>query len=222
MMATLSQFKIRDDFIFDPYLALYLPLYELDGASFMSKDAYGHLCTVSGAIWTPRGRDFDGTDDFINCGTHSSLDIAGVITLEAWIKPDATALQSIFNAGGGVNDCYCIYTRTTANQMFSFRMNIGGTRYEITAGNYVTTRYQHVAAVFHSTSEMYIYIDGVPHTTTITTTSTARNFTGPLIGKISDGSQPFNGKIGEARIYSRALSHLEVQHNYLATKWRYR
>ena len=29
------------------------------------------------------------------------------------------------------------------------------------------------------------------------------------------------GLIGEVRIYRRALTPTEVQHNYLATKWRY-
>ena len=31
------------EFIVDPYLVLHLPLSELDGKSFMSRDAYGHL-----------------------------------------------------------------------------------------------------------------------------------------------------------------------------------
>ena len=32
------------DYIFDSSVALYLPLCELDGTSFQSKDAYGHMC----------------------------------------------------------------------------------------------------------------------------------------------------------------------------------
>ena len=53
------------NFIFDPSLVLYLPLHQRDGSSFMSKDAYGHVCTVTGAVWTPEGRLFDGVDDYI-------------------------------------------------------------------------------------------------------------------------------------------------------------
>ena len=58
------------DFIFDPSLVLYLPLYQPDGASFASRDAYGHLCTVTGALWTPQGRTFDGADDIIDLGNN--------------------------------------------------------------------------------------------------------------------------------------------------------
>ena len=71
------------DFIFDPSMVLYLPLYELDGASFMSKDAYGHLCTVTGALWTSQGRDFDGIDDSITLPT--AFDSLTDLTLEAWL-----------------------------------------------------------------------------------------------------------------------------------------
>ena len=47
-------------FKLDPSLVLYLPLYELDGSSFRSRDAYGHLATVTGALWTPQGRTLMG------------------------------------------------------------------------------------------------------------------------------------------------------------------
>ena len=33
------------------------------------------------------GQEFDGRDDFLNCGKDSSLNITGAITLSAWIRP---------------------------------------------------------------------------------------------------------------------------------------
>ena len=89
------------NFIFDPYLVLYLPLYELDGASFMSKDAYGHLCTVIGALWRPNGRYFDGIDDRIDLGIAL---LGNANTLEIWARRfDATdtdqALVGQFRGG---------------------------------------------------------------------------------------------------------------------------
>ncbi|MDY6835496.1 MAG: hypothetical protein SVY53_11925, partial [Chloroflexota bacterium] len=44
----------------DPELRLLLPLRYLDGNSFMSRDAYGHLCTNNGTVWHLGGRSFDG------------------------------------------------------------------------------------------------------------------------------------------------------------------
>ena len=65
------------NFIFDPSLVLYLPLYQLDGASFVSKDAHGHLCSVTGALWRPNGRWFDGTDDTIAADSVASAGFFG-------------------------------------------------------------------------------------------------------------------------------------------------
>jgi len=33
--------------------------------------------------------DFDGTNDYVNCGSETSLDITGDITIETWAKPDS-------------------------------------------------------------------------------------------------------------------------------------
>ena len=86
-----------DRFALDPYCKLYLPLWKLDGDSFMSKDAYGHLCTRYGtgtappAHWTPQGWSFDGVDDYLDCGSAPSLDTvfgSTTLTLEAWVFPE--------------------------------------------------------------------------------------------------------------------------------------
>ena len=90
------------DFIFDPSLVLYLPLYELDGASFMSKDAYGHLCTVTGATWTPRGRSFDGTDDHIAL-PQAAYQVAGDgddLTILIWYEQLPVSVGTIFMLSG--------------------------------------------------------------------------------------------------------------------------
>ena len=78
------------DFIVDPSLVLYLPLYKKDGSSFVSGEGYGHLGTVSGALWRPNGRYFDGVDDKINLPDVSPLSPTSQITLEAWFNPART------------------------------------------------------------------------------------------------------------------------------------
>ncbi len=99
MVATLERIADPKDFIFDPYLKLYLPLYELDGASFMSRDAYGHLCTVTGAFWTPRGYSFDGGRDYINAGSHSVFTLGTLDwTFEFWVYASALVDDAIIMA----------------------------------------------------------------------------------------------------------------------------
>ena len=75
-----------DRFALDPYCKFYLPLWKLDGDSFADRSAYGHLCTNYGSLWTPRGRSFDGVDDYVDCG-NLNLDWNNInFTVEAWAK----------------------------------------------------------------------------------------------------------------------------------------
>ncbi|RKY96077.1 MAG: hypothetical protein DRQ03_07885, partial [Candidatus Hydrothermota bacterium] len=52
---------------------------------------YGNNGTIHGATWTTGKFDsalkFDGTDDYVNCGNDSSLNITDAITIEVWVKP---------------------------------------------------------------------------------------------------------------------------------------
>ena len=52
-------------------LVLYIPLWHrsLSGGSFESIDQYMHVCTVTGATWSPSGRTF-GTDKLITVPDH--------------------------------------------------------------------------------------------------------------------------------------------------------
>jgi len=71
------------DFIRDTNLILFLPLYELDGATIRDKSAYGRSCPVTGAAFGSQGRLFDGSDDQIDCGVIGQpLD-----TVEMWLNP---------------------------------------------------------------------------------------------------------------------------------------
>lgn len=51
-----------DDFVIDANLVLYVPLYLLKGTKFKSVDRYARTATVTGALWRPNGRLFDGGD----------------------------------------------------------------------------------------------------------------------------------------------------------------
>ena len=58
-----------DKLALSPYCQFYLPLFRVDGSSFMEGSAYGHLMTEVGAYWRAGeygyGHYFDGSDDYI-------------------------------------------------------------------------------------------------------------------------------------------------------------
>lgn len=212
------------DFIFDPSLVLYLPLYELDGASFMSRDAYGHLATVTGALWTPQGRSFDGLDDKINCGHHSAFDITEAITLEAWVRVKGPTWD---DAGGiiskrvqGVD--YEWYIRTAAaNTFWGGVSTSSGEKLVGNNGGLTTDTWYHLVLVYDRIS-VRIYVNGaLDSTPTAGTDAINTGVSDVHIGWYYSNVYAFDGRIGEVRIYNRALTLLEIKHNYLTTKWRY-
>ena len=87
------------DFIFDPSLVLYLPLGQLDGTSFVSQDAYGHLCTVTGTVWGSRGRYFDGADDLVNANAAiNAIQDLSVGIIMAWFNGNLVNYHNILTS----------------------------------------------------------------------------------------------------------------------------
>ncbi len=202
----------------NPSLALYLPLYEPDGASLMSKDKHGHLCTVTGAIWTPSGREFDGQDDYIDCGTSDSLRMDNSDwTMEAWVKIKA------------IGNLMSISER--ANQ-WGMRISAGGNLQFVIPGiasATADTRILSALTLYHlgivydqGADKLYYYVNGILSSfPTFSSTPSGAPGTIYIGARKSSNDLWVNGLIGEIRIYGRFLTPLEIQHNYLATKWRY-
>ena len=204
--------------IFDPSLVLYLPLHELDSGSLMSRDACGHACTVTGALWRLNVRDFDGIDDVIDTGAWGFSGNVG--TFELWVKghgtPPSTA-QNLVDVRG--DEFLALVWSDGGAGRFAVASVDGQWHWGIQAPSDVV--WHHIVWVLNGTSAD-LYLDSVKQgvTQTITAFSIASS-TAVGIGNLSAGGAPFDGEIGEVRIYSRALSPLEIQQNYLATKWRY-
>ena len=212
------------DFIFDPSLVLYLPLYELDGASIMNRSAYGHTCVVTGALWRPNGRYFYNTNDWINCGTASPFNITGAITLEAWIYPTVTMTNNAILAKDEANErSYCLMMSTGAKSRFHISTDGTGTTSVIHDTVTSEDNWHHIVGVYNK-ANVLIYQDLVLKTGGAETGDINVGTARVTLGDYYDiaGNYVFGGVIGEVRIYSRALSHLEISHNYEATKGRYR
>ena len=227
----------RMNFILDQSLVLYLPLYELDGASFASRDAYGHLCTVSGATWGIQGRTFDGIDDKIVIPDNPVFSFGNGLTdvafsLLAWIKltdasvnrfiltKETTGLQewswqvlsdNTFRFCAIDNSALVQATRTYTFSLFGQWVFLGGSYNGVggaTAANGITL-YENGAVKTSTANNNASYVAMEDLTASV------------QIGARGQADTWFKGSIGEVFVFNRSLSPLEFQNIYLATKWRY-
>ena len=209
------------DFLFDPSLVLYLPLYELDGSSFMSRDACGHNCTVTGAVWRSISRYFDGTDDEINCGNNTIFDITGTFTIEAWVKATSAQAGSIAAMMLKANAWGLCYDHSTADYRGVLLLYSGASPYHGGGPMAVSEGVWHHWCGIYDGTYMLTYLDGeLGASRNVGALALDTNTNNVYLGS-GGGAEWFGGNVGEVRIYSRHLTPLEVQHNYLATKWRY-
>ncbi len=210
------------DWRYDPSLMLYLPLWDLDGASFMSRDPRGHLCTATGATWGIQGRIFDGLDD--------KIDIPKVtnIAVLAWVQPANTNVDKPIYVHGvetGEHRSFGVIARADAHfGMFTSNSGfwIAGNNIESTS-HYVANTWYMVGGIYDTTYNI-LYVNGVNDGQVDRANDGLYNAAEtPIIGRgeWSAATVSFNGTIGAVWIYNRVLSAREIMSIYLATKWRY-
>ena len=209
----LDTLKVQRDFILDPSLLLYLPLYELDGKKFMSKDAYGHLCTVTGALWRPNGREFDG-DDYISLPAGAGLtpEEGTIIIWMKFSRDDAN--EYLFSSNG---DEISIY-HTSGNLIrlyYDAQLTVSWT-VASAVGNAV-----HLAFTFKKSGTSRGYEDAVEKNSAACS-ATAPTGATPKIGTVSSTAGGFLvARIMEFLEYNRQLTGREISRHRLRTMWRY-
>ncbi len=160
-----------------------------------------------------RALNFDGVNDYVNCGSSLSTYFSGktAITEEAWIYPTSnTGAYKIIagNYNTTSNGIGNFFLRQQANDMIFF---INGT--QLSAINTLTLNtWQHIAGTWDG-STIKLYVNGalkasVGYTATMNTTAND-----VYIGYNNFTNEAFQGNIDELRIWNRALCQGEIQNN---------
>lgn len=222
------------DFIYDPYLVLYLPLHKLDGDSFMSGDPYGEVFTASGATWGMQGRVFSPAS-YLKSSTANwrGTDSAG--TILAWVytvtESDECIFSSCDEAGGTYYFNFGISNIGAGQNYISIDQRNNDTRDLIYGSTDIPSLGEWVFAALVSNDIAWtIYLNCIPETLTVSSganngdwlaeTTTRDNV---LIGARQRNafSLYWTGMIGEVYVFNRDLTPIEMQNIYLKTKWRY-
>jgi len=192
-----------------------------EGGGSIARDASGnnnHGTLANGPKWT-QGKNgsalqFDGKDDYVNCGNSSSLDITDEITVEAWVKPDMAKNADIVSRYS--------YSGPTNNGGYILRLWNDGKFYFVTlndsqggiSANANMKKWNHVVATYDAdvgTNNMKLYVNGLLANQT-TRANAIKSITQNL--KIGAFSYYYDGMVDSVKIYNRALSEAEVRYHY--------
>jgi len=161
---------------------------------------------------------FDGTDDYVNVGTNSALNIYNSpLTLEAWINTNSEGyyaiMQRMENAMGSSGYSLELNNDGTVSSYYYY----GGSGPTLTSNTKVTDgKWHHIVATFSST-QYSLFIDGVldKQASGSYPTSGSSYSLDFNIGKYTEApSGYFKGIIDTARVYTRALTESEILSNY--------
>jgi len=174
----------------------------------------GLIGTLSGdPAWETSGAlngalRLDGVNDYVNCGNSALFDLATGLTVAGWVHVagvDAAAQETLLVKSGAyaleiVSNTvrFSVYSDTAAAwQVVQFPIDTS-----------FANAWHHLAGTFDG-SAVAIYLDGVLQGSTAYVGAIASQPANPLwLG--SDGSNFYEGLLDDFRVYSRALSGVEI------------
>ena len=160
---------------------------------------------------------FDGSDDYINAGNGSSLDLTGNITVEAWVKPGKLdTAYLVKKASRDSTDGYELaLSKATGKAYFRVNQKTSDDTYKLfSTSSYPVdgNTWVHLAGVYNG-SHVQIYFNGKLENSMTGPANISSNTDNLEIGG-PDDSRNFKGTIDEVIIWNRALSPEEINASY--------
>ena len=193
------------------------------GSKWLDCSRYRNNGTIVGAI-LKQGRyggalQFDGVDDYVNCGNDASLNPTEAITVETWAKLDiAAAEESSYRPLIYRGSAYLLRAEgKISGNKFSFFI-YDGSNWELGAySNFQPTSgvWYHVVGTYDR-QHVKIYVNGKLRGSSGRTGAIQSTGTNTVVGY--GMSEYFPGFIDEVRVYNRALSVGEIRNLYFAGK----
>ena len=170
---------------------------------------------------------FDGTNDFINCGT--GLALSGSWTISGFVRSSvSSAAQVIIQRSGDGSTSYAqnyvIYIQT--NNKFRCGTDADSYKYAESTTTMVINTWYYVTGLYNATTKILsIYVNGIFEGSSTALvgnpTTTGEQYITLGAGDGLTIANRLTGNIAQASIYNRALSAQEIQQNFNATRGRY-
>jgi hypothetical protein len=151
--------------------------------------------------------EFDGTDDFVNLGTDSALNLLNGGTVTMWVNTDNITDKRF--AGKGSNGAWELLSETTDNKV-KFRVNDGSVKNVIGTTALSDGTWYHIAGVYDkSAGEIRLYVNGTLENTTTGIGQIATISTPAYLGR-NEGGNYYDGTIDDVGIWNRVLTATEI------------
>ncbi len=210
----------REDLVFSPPelgCVLWLPGLPGGSSKIYDRSPYGNSDTITGATWVRLPSelwclDFDGSDDKVDCGNPTSLQLTGPISFGAWFAP---AIANRRNMGKAVYDTdhwkgYFLYF--DADYYPRVYWGDAATADSLAGNTAVTADTWHFLIAVLDGVHPFLYLDTNVVAEKITSQAIADPATNFDLG-VQVGSY-YGGKLALPRLYNRALSALEIQNSF--------
>jgi len=194
------------------------------GTTFYDVSATALSWTINNATYNPSDTkyfSYNGSSSWLESSTSAAYD-SQTITMECWFYPTTLAQDGFLFEKGQVNTQYSMFLNS--GNVFYFRtMSISNQDLSFTSSTYLIANvWNHIACTYNGSIKI-IYVNGVQVTSVAASGTLNTGQTNQYIGKYGNAGNgyPFNGRIGESRVYNIALSAAQVLQNYNATKGRF-
>ena len=151
---------------------------------------------------------FDGTDDYVDLGTSSTLELVDNFSISFWINTTTLGNDGIIVCGDYASSSIGWKFKTTGGKVVFFTTSKG----VVSTTNINDGSWYHVCATFNSTNpssggrELIMYVNGVAELTRQFGSSTNPSYSGTIYKQISyPGGGTFEGKIDEVSVFDYTL-----------------
>jgi hypothetical protein len=191
-----------------------------EGSGTQAMDSAGsNHGSISGATWTGGkvggALNFDGSNDYVDCGDIAAVDGTRGLTIMAWINTDSISAQKLVSRKGEDYPPYYFWVRSDYTIFFGIYRSY--TAYTAqTTETIIPNEWFFVAGTYDGET-VRTYIDGVERATNTSPSGpTNSNGFSVQIGSAYPEYPTawFDGKIDEVVIYNRAVSADEIMRFY--------
>jgi hypothetical protein len=184
--------------------------------------------TVNGPTWGPGKLNncltFNGTNQYVLCGSNGGFERTQAFSLEAWVKLTTSTASMIIAKGvdGPTYRGYAAYVSAGKIVFYLINDNSAGNQLQVETTTTVNNNnWHHVVVTYNGNSlpsGIKIYIDGISvvlTTVSNTLSDTIINGANLSIGARNSGTAVFyNGSIDEILVYDKELSSSEIGYRY--------